>query len=110
MANKLDTIFTLFNINKIPSGSKDPFALRRQAAAILKIAHQFGFDLSIKEICNLASKDYNNAKQNMLIDFMMERIYGIFPGVNPSIVRCVLLMGFGITQSFDKILSTCFIF
>lgn len=105
MANKLDTIFTLFNINKIPSGSKDPFALRRQAAAILKIAHQFGFDLSIKEICNLASKDYSNAKQDMLIDFMMERIYGIFPGVNPSIVRCVLLMGFGITQSFDKILA-----
>lgn len=105
IANKLDTIFTLFSINKIPSGSKDPFALRRQATAILKIAHQFSFDLSIKEICNIASKDYSNAKQDNLIDFMMDRVYGIFPGVNPSIVRCVLLMGFGITQSFDKILA-----
>lgn len=105
MSNKLDTIFTLFNINKIPSGSKDPFALRRQVAAILRIAYQFGFDLSIKEICNLASKSYTNAKQDMLVEFMMERVYGIFPGVNPSIVRCVLLMGFGVAQSFDKILA-----
>lgn len=105
IANKLDTIFTLFNIGKIPSGSKDPFALRRQAIAILRISHQFNFDINMQELCNLAVKTYPNIKQEVLASFMSERIYGIFPGVNPSIVRCVLLMQFGIAQSFDKILA-----
>lgn len=104
IANKLDTIFTLFNIGKIPSGSKDPFALRRQAVAVLRISHQYGFRINIHEICSLA-KDYQNLGQERLVEFMNERIYGIFPGVNPSIVRCVLLMQFDITQSFDKILA-----
>ncbi len=105
IANKLDTIFTLFHLGKIPSGSKDPFALRRQAAAILRIAHQFGFDISIQELCSLALKVYPNIKQAILTDFLTERIYGIFPGVNPSIVRCVLLAHFSVAQSFDKILA-----
>lgn len=105
IANKLDTIFTLFNIGKIPSGSKDPFALRRQAIAILRISHQFNFDINIQELCTLANKAYPNVKQEVLAEFMSERVYGIFPGVNPSIVRCVLLMQFGIAQSFDKILA-----
>lgn len=103
--NKLDTIFTLFHIGKIPSGSKDPFALRRQAAAILRISHQFNFNINIKELCNLATKTYPDVLQDMLANFICERVYGIFAGVNPSIIRCVLLMEFGIAQSFDKILA-----
>ncbi|EAK6355809.1 glycine--tRNA ligase subunit beta, partial [Campylobacter coli] len=38
LANKLDTLIGLFSIGKIPSGTKDPYALRRAANGIIKIA------------------------------------------------------------------------
>ncbi len=105
IAIKLDTIFTLFNLNKIPSGSKDPFALRRQSIAILRICHKFNFDVNIQDLCLLAINDYKNIKQDVLNDFIADRIYGIFPNINASIVRCVVVRNFGISQSFNKILA-----
>lgn len=38
LADKLDTIFAFFSIDQAPTGSKDPFALRRQMLAIVSIA------------------------------------------------------------------------
>lgn len=60
LAIKLDTIFTLFSLNKIPSGSKDPFALRRQSAAILRICHHFNFNITIQDLCLIAKDYYTN--------------------------------------------------
>ena len=37
IADKLDTIVSLFGINQPPTGSKDPFGLRRSAIGILRI-------------------------------------------------------------------------
>lgn len=102
LAIKLDNLFTLFSLQKIPTGSKDPFSLRRQAAGLLKICHQFDFDITISDICALcSSKNVFNA----LLNFITERMYGIFAHINPSIVRSVLVRGFGIKSSFDKILA-----
>lgn len=95
---KLDTTLTLFALDKIPSGSKDPFALRRQMAAMLRICHKFGFNISIKTLCKLASKN-----ESRLEEFIADRIYGIFSHINRSVVRSVLTRGFGIQESFDKI-------
>lgn len=36
LADKLDTIFSFFGVEKMPTGSKDPFALRRAAIAVLR--------------------------------------------------------------------------
>lgn len=48
IADKLDTMNQLFGINIKPTGSKDPFALRRAAIGIIRIimAHNFNFALS----------------------------------------------------------------
>lgn len=43
--------------------------------------------------------------QDILLDFITERIYGIFPHINASIIRSVLMRKFGIAQSFNKILA-----
>lgn len=105
IAIKLDTLFTLFNLNKIPTGSKDPFALRRQASAILKICHVFGFDMTLDSLCALSKEKYCNITLSSLKAFIQERIYGIFSEINPSIIRCVLMREFGIAESFDKIIA-----
>lgn len=106
LAIKLDNIFTLFSLKKIPSGSKDPFSLRRQAAGLLKICHHFDLDISINSL--LALKDsvkYSAIDSEILRHFIIERMYGIFSHINPSIVRSVLVRDFGVKSSFDKILA-----
>ena len=37
IADKLDTVVGIFSINQIPTGDKDPFALRRAALGVLRI-------------------------------------------------------------------------
>lgn len=49
LAGKLDSVFGLFSIDKIPTGSKDPFALRRAANGVIKIIQDQGFAFSLRE-------------------------------------------------------------
>lgn len=91
LAHKLDNIFTLFSVGKIPTGSKDPFALRRAAAGILRIVLQeeFVFDLKsdLVEIVDLIG--YKNIDINKIVAFFTERIDGIL-SLNPVFLKSVL--------------------
>lgn len=53
IADKLDNIVGAFIVNAIPSGSADPFALRRQAIAIIGICLQKKFFVDLNEIIEL---------------------------------------------------------
>ena len=52
LADKLDTLVGLFAVGQPPTGSKDPFALRRAALGILRIVmdHELSVDLAQKRI------------------------------------------------------------
>ncbi|WP_215142575.1 glycine--tRNA ligase subunit beta [Exiguobacterium qingdaonense] len=50
LADKLDSIAAFFGIGMIPSGSQDPFALRRQAQGVVQILGDWKIDLSIEEL------------------------------------------------------------
>ncbi|HWD99897.1 MAG TPA: glycine--tRNA ligase subunit beta, partial [Bryobacteraceae bacterium] len=50
MADKLDTLRGCFGIGLVPSGSKDPFALRRAAQGIVKILVEGGLRLPIRAL------------------------------------------------------------
>ncbi|WP_336524441.1 glycine--tRNA ligase subunit beta, partial [Helicobacter japonicus] len=88
---KLDNIFALFSIQKIPTGSKDPFALRRAANGVLKIIAQYNldFDLRIDMPRIYQAAGYKPSDLNHIESFFLERLEG-FLKVNPSLVRCVL--------------------
>ncbi len=47
LADRIDTLIGIFGINKIPTGEKDPFALRRASLGILRIIieHELSLDL-----------------------------------------------------------------
>ena len=47
IADKLDSIQSFFAANMIPSGSNDPYALRRQDLGIIRIALDKGWDISL---------------------------------------------------------------
>jgi len=53
LCDKLDTLFGFFAIDEKPTGSKDPFALRRSALGILRILRQFRVDMDIKSMLSL---------------------------------------------------------
>ena len=50
MSNKIDNLMALFSAGKIPTGSKDPFALRRAALGVVKIAIEHKLDIDFKAI------------------------------------------------------------
>lgn len=49
LADKLDTLVGFWAIDEKPTGSKDPFALRRAALGVIRILLEGGFRISLKE-------------------------------------------------------------
>lgn len=89
---KLDTLVGLFSVGKIPSGSKDPFALRRAVNGIIRIVTENSLNFDINEILTLLSKNYAPFETKILSDFILERIYKSF-GSNVSIIASVISSG-----------------
>jgi len=54
LAEKLDTIVSFFAIGNIPSGSQDPYALRRQATGIVQILIQKEWNVSLQHLLEIA--------------------------------------------------------
>ena len=50
LADKLDTLIGFFSIDEKPTGSKDPYALRRAALGVIRIVLEGGVRLPLREI------------------------------------------------------------
>lgn len=50
IADKLDTVCGIIGVNMIPTGSKDPFALRRAANGIVQIIDKFDFEIALNQL------------------------------------------------------------
>ncbi|MCF6137957.1 glycine--tRNA ligase subunit beta [Pseudalkalibacillus berkeleyi] len=61
VSDKLDTIVGCFGIGIIPTGSQDPYALRRQAAGVLQILLQKGWPVTVEELLNAVLDEYERA-------------------------------------------------
>jgi glycyl-tRNA synthetase beta chain len=57
LADRIDNISSFFSIGLIPTGSEDPFALRRQAMGIISIILEKGYGLNLSEIFGHALKN-----------------------------------------------------
>ena len=79
LADKLDTLMGIFAIGMKPTGSKDPFSLRRAALGVLRIIIEGDLDLDLKTLLDEAAKgltdkvDASNATADTLA-FIMERL------------------------------------
>lgn len=92
LSNKLDNLMGLFSAGKIPTGSKDPFALRRAAAGIVKIAMEHKLSIDLSKIIDELLHNYKNLDKKVLIEFFNERLFKIFE-VNPTVLKAVLASG-----------------
>ncbi|WP_139470717.1 glycine--tRNA ligase subunit beta [Campylobacter armoricus] len=89
LASKLDTLMGLFSVGKIPSGTKDPYALRRAANGVLKIILALNKKFDLKVFLEAIASEYKSFDLKILLDFILERLY-TFYDVNASFVKAVL--------------------
>ncbi|MDK6808649.1 glycine--tRNA ligase subunit beta, partial [Corynebacterium aurimucosum] len=50
IADKIDTILSFFSVGLIPSGSNDPYALRRATQGVVRILDKFGWHIALDEL------------------------------------------------------------
>lgn len=81
LADRLDTLVGIFSLGMIPSGSSDPFALRRAANAIVNIAWAANLPLNLEQLLKDVIADYGtgtikdaDALNTQLQDFFLQRV------------------------------------
>lgn len=96
IADRCDTLAGIFAIGEIPSGSKDPFALRRASLALLRLIIENKLSLNIKElfaeaISGLPFQAPEDTLEN-LISYLNERYYARYEaqGIPVTTVRAVI--------------------
>ena len=62
VGDKADTIAGMFSLGLVPSGSKDPFALRRQANAIVKVIDKYNLPFRLNEMMRDARAGYRGSE------------------------------------------------
>jgi len=78
LADRLDTLVGLFAIKQPPTGSKDPFALRRAALGVLRILVEHELPLDLADLLRIAASNYSDlpaleSAADEVFDFMLER-------------------------------------
>ena len=58
LADRLDTLVGIFGIDQAPTGSKDPFSLRRSAIGVLRILIEKKLPINLKELIEQAVENY----------------------------------------------------
>ena len=80
LADRLDNIVSFFHLGLAPTGSEDPFALRRQAAACVLVLIERGFELTISGLVGKAAGllGQNGDLKTQVISFFESRLPQIF--------------------------------
>ena len=75
IADKIDTLTGLFGIDQPPSGSRDPFALRRQTLGIIRICVEKSLALDLRELINEAINIHDQEFDgDAVISYLIERL------------------------------------
>jgi glycyl-tRNA synthetase beta chain len=88
LADKLETLVGMFGIGNVPTGDKDPFALRRHALGVMRmlVEQPAAQGLRLDELLAMAAQAFGvsapgaSAAQGPLAEFMMERFAGYLAG------------------------------
>lgn len=100
VADKLDTIAGIFSIGQKPSGAKDPFALRRLALGILRIALEQRIELDLLQLVETAVSAQpvpaDAAVVQEIWSYLLERLRGLYVEQNGAVS----------TELFDAVAAT----
>ncbi|MFD1260928.1 glycine--tRNA ligase subunit beta [Entomomonas asaccharolytica] len=96
IADKLDTLVGIFGIGMLPTGSKDPYALRRAALGILRILLEKRLELNLAEMVQRAVDLYGYQVEpkglaEQVLDFIFDRLRARYEdeGINITTYQAV---------------------
>ncbi len=109
VADKLDTLVGIFGIGMLPTGSKDPYALRRAALGVLRILIEKQLDLDLAEAIAFAVQQFaDKVKAEGLAaqvqDFIFDRLRARYEdeGVEVSVYQAVRALSPTAPLDFDQ--------
>ena len=94
LADRIDTLAELFALGMEPTGSKDPFALRRAANAVVRLLAESSLPLALRDVVGAATAEpANEARLNVFfserIDFYLREVRG----QAYDVVKAVMVVG-----------------
>jgi glycyl-tRNA synthetase beta chain len=81
LADKMDNIVSFFSIGLTPTGSEDPFALRRQASGVIAMLTEKGYPLTLTELVNKAGETVAMKSASLFDEvrqFLLQRVETLF--------------------------------
>ena len=86
LADKIDSFVGLFGAGELPTGDKDPYALRRAALSILRILIEREHDLSLSELVKMSADAYSDLQgfsidgstQTAIVKFIRGRLTAFY--------------------------------
>jgi glycyl-tRNA synthetase beta chain len=95
IADRLDSLVGLFGINQPPSGTRDPFALRRASLGVLRIIIERELPLDLQTCCEWATENFavltEEDTASTVVDYMLERFRAHYEeqGINAEVFLAV---------------------
>ncbi|WP_095093137.1 glycine--tRNA ligase subunit beta [Pseudomonas sp. Irchel 3A5] len=109
IADKLDTLVGIFGIGMLPTGSKDPYALRRAALGILRILIEKQLDLDLIETVKFAVGQFGakvkaSGLSEHVLEFIFDRLRARYEdeGVEVAVYLSVRALQPGSALDFDQ--------
>ena len=109
IADKLDSITGIFGLGQVPTGDKDPFALRRSALGLVRIIIENELNLNLKELVKHSLSlhpeiNTNTATINDIYDFIVSRLKSYYAdkGISAEQFEAVRTCGSSYPLDFDK--------
>lgn len=99
IADRLDTLVGCFGAGIVPSGSSDPFALRRQAQGLVLILLARGLEFSFDSLVDFASRNYaglvSGETKSQVLSFLEQRLFFLLhrAGLPQDVLRSVFAAG-----------------
>lgn len=102
LADRVDSLVGIFACGEVPTGDKDPFALRRAALGVLRIIIEGGAELDLYALISHGVKQYQNEKYSALgvvtalidqvFDFVSDRLKAYYQalGFDPKEIASVM--------------------
>ncbi len=107
LVDKIDTLVGCFSIGLIPTGTKDPYALRRAAQGAIRILMEMDLPLSLDTLVSRSIKIYGadqSPLHRQIMDFFCDRIRHLLKrrGFDHDLVEATLVVGY---DRVDQVLA-----
>jgi len=106
LADRLDSLVGLFGIGQIPTGGKDPFALRRASVGVLRLLVEKDLNLDLSELIDMAMDnnwpiELKEETKSKLTEYMLDRFSAWYQDESIPVVVFQAVRAKGITQPKD---------